>query len=98
MPIRAERPAASDLLLATLEPWLAAWRFGAMLAISGVGLVLPLSEPQRARRLWSTYLSGLADRSMRSPEFLRLLSANLRWLCDAAGGGSPESLRQPPAT
>jgi hypothetical protein len=72
------------LLLAVAEQWLGAWRLAAGLGWAGAASWLQLSDPQRLRREWSANLTGMVDRTLRSPEFLRLMSCQLRAMADAA--------------
>jgi hypothetical protein len=74
----------ASLLLAMSEQWLGAWRFAAALSWASAASLVRLSDPQRLRREWSTSLTGMVDRTLRSPEFLRLMACNLRAMADAA--------------
>jgi hypothetical protein len=73
----------NPLLLAMAEQWLAAWRLTAALGWAGAATLVELSDPRRLRRAWSANLTGIVDRSLRSPEFLRLMACNLRAMADA---------------
>lgn len=80
-----EDPGRPALLLAMAEQWLGAWRLTAALGWAGAASLLQqLSDPQRLRREWSANFTGLVDRTLRSPEFLRLMACNLRAMADAA--------------
>jgi hypothetical protein len=74
----------AGLLLAMAEQWLGAWRFAAALSWTSAASLVQLTDPQRVRRDWSTNLTGMMDRTLRSPEFLRLMACNLRAMADAA--------------
>lgn len=71
-------------LLAIGEQWLAAWRFGAALGWAGAASLAKLSDPGQVRRAWSTSLTEMTDRTLRSPEFLRLMACQLRAMADAS--------------
>jgi hypothetical protein len=71
-------------LLALGEQWLAAWRFGAALSWAGVASLAQLSDAQSARTAWSRQLSGMVDRTLRSPEFLRLMACQMRAMANVA--------------
>ena len=77
-------PGRPSLLLAMAEQWLGAWRLTAALGWASAALLVQLSDPQRLRKEWSANLTGLTDRTLRSPEFLRLMACNLRAMADAA--------------
>jgi hypothetical protein len=64
------------------EQWVSAWRLGASLSWAGAATLLELSDPRRLRRAWSANLTGMVDRTLRSPEFLRLMACNLRAMAD----------------
>jgi hypothetical protein len=71
-------------LLALGEQWFAAWRFGAALGWASVASLTQLADPRGLRRAWSANLTETIDRSLRSPEFLRLMSCQLRAMADVA--------------
>ena len=71
-------------LLAMAEQWLGAWRLTASLGWASAATLVQLSDPQRLRKEWSSNLTGLVDRTLRSPEFLRLMACNLRVMADVA--------------
>ena len=73
-----------SLLLAVAEQWMGAWRLTAALSWASAASLVQLGDPQRLRRDWSVNLTGLVDRTLRSPEFLRLMACNLRAMADAA--------------
>ena len=75
-----ERP----VLLAMAEHWLGAWKLTAALGWASAASLLQLSDPQRLRREWSANLTGLVDRTLRSPEYLRLMACQLRVMADMA--------------
>ena len=71
-------------LLALGEQWFAAWRFGASLGWAGLASLTQLSDPRSLRKAWSANLTETIDRSLRSPEFLRLMACQLRAMADVA--------------
>jgi len=73
-----------SMLLAVAEQWLGAWRLTAALSWASAASLVRLGDPQRLRKEWSTNLTGVVDRTLRSPEFLRLMACNLRAMADAA--------------
>jgi hypothetical protein len=77
-------PGRSNLLLAMAEQWMGAWRLTAALSWTSAASLIQLADPQRLRRSWSANLTGLVDRQLRSPEFLRLMACNLRAMADMA--------------
>jgi hypothetical protein len=76
-------------LLTVIEPWLSAWRFAAVLGWTGLASAAQFSNSRELRKVWSTNLSEAVDRSLRSPEFLRLMACTLRFMADAARFTSP---------
>jgi hypothetical protein len=74
--------ARTSPLYAMVEPWFEAWRFASAMTWSSAASIWRLSDPQRLRKTWSSELTGMIDRSLRSPEFLRLMACNLRVLAD----------------
>jgi hypothetical protein len=72
----------NPLLAIAAEQWVAAWRLSASLSWASAAALFELSDPRRLRRAWSADLTGIVDRTLRSPEFLRLMACNLRAMAD----------------
>jgi hypothetical protein len=68
------------LSLAVADQWLALWRLGAAAAFGGFVTLASAWDTRRLRSIWSANLTQAFDRTMRSPEFLELMAANLRAL------------------
>jgi hypothetical protein len=79
-----DRTFNANPLLAIGEQWLATWRLGVALSFAGVASLAQFSDPRQLRKVWSANLTEMIDRSMRSPEFLRLMACQLRAMADVA--------------
>lgn len=59
------------------------WRLTAAMTFQLLDSMAQLHDARRLRRFWSAHLTQASDRYLRSPEFLALMTNNLRAMAAA---------------